>query len=719
MLDDDTTTPADRSPDRPEDRPFRWAVLGPGSIARRFVRELPASRTGVLVAVGSSDAGRARALADEAEAAGARGAARGGRVSSGTYAEVLADPGVDGVYVSVVHTKHAELALAAARAGKHLLVEKPLTPNLGSASALVDAAERAGVALLEAFAYRFHPATRRLLQLVAEGAVGRVSHVDASFSFDSSPAPEGAPGGPGRLYDPATAGGGILDVGCYPVSMARAVAGAASGRPFAEPLPGPAGLRAEGRIGPTGVDEWTTAHLDFGGGLLATVRCGIRVDDPQTVVVRGAEGVLELHDPWTVQAAPRLVLRRAGEPELVETWDGAAPEQQAFALEAQALADAAARLAAGGGDGGGGDGASSRAQAPEQTHADSLGTLAVLDRWRAAIGLRYPFEAETARVGTVSGEPLRVPAPGSAQVPVGVLPGLDRPVSRLVMGCDNQPDLASASAIFDAFVEAGGTTFDTAWVYGADGAYERRFGRWLANRGVRDDVTVIVKGAHTPHCDPESLSRQLLESFERQGLERADVYLMHRDDPSVPVGEFVDVLDDHARAGRIGVYGGSNWTPERFDAANAHAAANGRRPFSVLSNHFGLARALDVPWAGCEHATDPASRAWLEERQVALLPWSSQARGFFARSDAEMRGDAELVRCYLSDDNLERKRRAERLGAELGVPATAVALAYVLAQPFPVFALFGPRSIAEMRSSMAGLAVELTAEQVTWLDLRE
>ncbi|TNM67113.1 oxidoreductase [Streptomyces sp. NP160] len=688
---------------------FRWAVLGPGSIARRFVRELPASPTGVLVAVGSSDPARARALADEAEAGGEQGAARGGRVTSGTYEEVLADPSVDGVYIAVVHPRHAELAVAAARAGKHLLVEKPLTPDRGSAAGVVDAARQAGVALLEAFAYRFHPATRRLLELVAAGAVGEVSHIDSSFCFASSPNPAGDPRGPGRLFDPATAGGGILDVGCYPVSFARAVAGAARGRAFADPLPGPEGVRAVGHLGPTGVDEWALAHLDFGGGLLATVRTGVRLEEPQTAVVRGSLGTLELHDPWTVQAAPRLVLRRVGEEPVEQTWDGAAPAQQAFALEAEALAAAARALAAGTGTG----------EAPEQTHEDSLGTLAVLDRWRAGTGLLYPFEAETASIPTLSRQPLRVPEPGTASIPVGTVPGLASPVSRLVMGCDNQPTLSHASALFDAFVEAGGTTFDTAWIYGRDGDYERRFGRWLANRGIREQVTVIVKGAHTPHCDPESLSRQLLESFERQGLERADLYLMHRDDPSVPVGEFVDVLDEHARAGRIGVYGGSNWTPERFDEANAYAQTHGRAGFGVLSNHFGLARALDVPWAGCVHATDPASRAWLEERQVPLLPWSSQARGFFARDDAEMRGDAELVRCYLSEDNLERKRRAQHLGERLGVPTTAVALAYVLAQRFPTFALIGPRSLAELRSSLEGLAVELTAEQVAWLDLRE
>ncbi len=126
-----------------------------------------------------------------------------------------------------------------------------------------------------------------------------------------------------------------------------------------------------------------------------------------------------------------------------------------------------------------------------------------------------------------------------------------------------------------------------------------------------------------------------------------------------------------------------------------------------------------MPWAGCVHVTDPASKAWLEERQIPLLPWSSQARGFFTgRARPDDLSDPELVRCYYGDDNFERLRRAEQLGAEHGVQATAIALAYVLAQPFPTFPLFGPRTITEVRSSMRGLSVELTPEQVAWLDLR-
>ena len=660
--------------------PFRWAVLGPGSIARRFASQLPSSQDGVLVAVGSSSAERARAFADEFPLQDP--------ALIGDYAQVLASDEVDAVYISTVHTGHAELAAQALEAGKHVLCEKPMTPNAGTTMALIDLAARSGRVLLEAYMYRFHPQTARVLELVADGAIGEITHVDASFAFDTG-------GRSGRLFDLETAGGGILDVGCYPMSFARFVAGAAQGRPVVEP----ATVAGSGTLGATGVDEWATAELTFPGGMTASLRTGVRLADPQTATITGSRGVIRLSDPWGLGEGTAIELDVVGEqPQRIEV-----PAAAPYALEADALARAARE----------------GAEVPELTGENSLGQARALDEWREQIGLRYPFEADDAQIPTLTGRPL---AAGSVQVgpamTYGSIPGVDKRVSRLVMGCDNQMNLAHASAMFDAFYEIGGTTFDTAYIYGG-GYIEKLFGQWVRNRGVREDITVITKGAHTPHCDPESITRQLEESLERQGTDYADLYMMHRDNPEIPVGEFVDVMDEHLRAGRIRAYGGSNWTPQRVDEANAYAQANGRTGFTILSNHFGLAEALDVPWAGCVHATDPYSKAWLEERGIALLPWSSQARGFFTgRAHPQDRSDAELVRCYYSDDNFERLARAEELGRERGVPATAIALAFVLHQKFPTFPLFGPRSIAEMRSSTLGLGVELSPEEMDWLDLR-
>jgi aryl-alcohol dehydrogenase-like predicted oxidoreductase len=509
--------------------------------------------------------------------------------------------------------------------------------------------------------------------------------VDASFSFRTGERT-------GRLFDPATAGGGILDVGGYPVSYARAILGAAGGRAVLEPT----AVTARGTLGPTGVDEWAVADLTFPGGATASVRTGVKMSDPTIVTVHGSRGTLHLSDPWTLGTEQQIVITTVDGDRVIE-FSG----DQPYGLEAAGLARAVA-----------GDG-----PVAEMSLADSLGNAAVLDTWREQIGLRYPFEADDSDIPTVSGRPLQVRA--DAVMPYGKIDGLDLPVSRLVMGCDNQQTLAHASAMFDHFFAAGGNTFDTGYIYGG-GLQERLLGRWVANRGLRDQVAILVKGAHTPHCDPASITSQLTESLDRLGTDYADLYLMHRDNPEIAVEEFVDVLDAEVRRGRIKTFGGSNWTPARIDAANAYAERTGKHGFSVLSNHFGLAEAYDVPWAGCEHVTDAASKRWLTERQIPLFPWSSQARGFFTgRARPDDRSDAELVRCYYSDDNFERLRRAAELGETLGVAPTAIALAYVLHQPFPTFPLIGPRSIAETASSMAGLAVELSPEQVSWLDLRD
>jgi aryl-alcohol dehydrogenase-like predicted oxidoreductase len=238
----------------------------------------------------------------------------------------------------------------------------------------------------------------------------------------------------------------------------------------------------------------------------------------------------------------------------------------------------------------------------------------------------------------------------------------------------------------------------------------------MTSRGNRDEVVVIGKGAHTPHCDPESITRQLTESLERLQTDHVDLYLMHRDNEEIPVGEFVDVLDEHFKAGRITAYGGSNWSIERFDEANAYAEANGKQPFTLLSNHLSLARAYDIPWAGCRHVADDESQKWLRERQVALFPWSSQARGFFTgRAKPEDRSDEDMVRWFYSDENFRRLDRARELAVAHGVEPTAIALAWLLHQPYPVFPLIGPLHVSETRTSTPGLSVTLTDEEMAYL----
>ena len=295
----------------------------------------------------------------------------------------------------------------------------------------------------------------------------------------------------------------------------------------------------------------------------------------------------------------------------------------------------------------------------------------------------------------------------------GRIDGLDKDISRLVMGVIRKQGM---EPVLDDFFQRGGNCFDTAYIYGT----QQFLGQWIKDRGIREEALILDKGAHTPHCTPEDLSRQILEGLERMQTDYVDIYMMHRDDPEVPIGEFMDVFNEHASAGRIRAFGGSNWTLERVQAAGEYAASTGRPGFSAISNNFSLARMIDAPWTGCLASSDEPWRRWLRETQMPLMPWSSQAQGFAAGlADPNDRSNADLVRCWYSDDNFRRIDRAKELAGKLGVPTVAVSLAYVLCQPFPTFPLIGPQTPEETQASLPALDVELTADQLAWLNLEK
>ena len=293
------------------------------------------------------------------------------------------------------------------------------------------------------------------------------------------------------------------------------------------------------------------------------------------------------------------------------------------------------------------------------------------------------------------------------------VPGVDVPVSRLMMGTQSPEN---ADALFDDFLARGGNAFDTAYIYGG-GSFEKALGAWVKSRGVRAKVAILVKGAHTPNCNPKALDAQLTESLDRLGTDHAEFYAMHRDNLEVPVGEFVDVMNRRASAGHIRVFGGSNWTLARVDEANAYAKAKGLKGFGLVSNNLSLARMVEAPWSGCLSANDPASLAWFRKTQTPLFSWSSQGRGFFVRADPEKKDDKDLVRCWYADDNFERLKRARDIAKKYNSSPINVALAWVLAQSFPTVALIGPANPGETESCTRALDVTLTPDEVAHLNL--
>jgi aryl-alcohol dehydrogenase-like predicted oxidoreductase/predicted dehydrogenase len=580
--------------------------------------------------------------------------------------------------------------VAAAEAGKHVLCEKPLAINHGEAMQAVEAAERCGVFLMEAFMYRCHPQMARVVELIRSGAIGEVRFVRAAFGFAAGFNPEG------RLFSNALGGGGILDVGCYPVSFARLVAGAAAGKDFAEPEE----VKAVGRLTETGVDAWTAATLRFAGGMVAEVSTAVQVQLVNEAEVFGSEGRIHVPQPWQPGrfGPPKILVHRKGAeaPEEIETGAG-----DIYAMEADAVAEnvAAGRVSA---------------LSPAMSWEDSLGNARVLDAWRAEIGVSYePETPEGSR--PVRGTKLAV-RPGEV-MKYGELPGVEKKISRLVMGVDNQREFPHAAAMFDDFFERGGNCFDTAWVYGG-GLLERNLGAWLSSRGVREEVVVLDKGCHTPENRPDRFMPQLEQSLERLGTDYVDIYMLHRDNEDVPVGEWIEALNEGVAAGRVRALGASNWRLERVAEANEFAAKANLTGFCAVSNNYSLARMVEPPWKGC--ASAKGREDWFRAQGIALMPWSSQARGFFTgRAAPDRREDAELVRCWYADDNFERLERVNRLSSERGVSPITVALAWVLFQDFPTFPLIGPRLLSETRTSFQALELELTPEEVTRLDLQD
>lgn len=347
------------------DQTVAWGILGTGAIAHIFARGVRRSRTGTLVAIGS----RTQTTADTF------GETWNVPHRYGDYEKVLADPAVQAVYISTPHPFHAEWAMKAAEAGKHILCEKPLALNQNEARAIIEAARRHDVFLMEAFMYRCHPQVSKLTELIRMGTIGQVRLIEATFSFQAEFSPTS------RLFNNALGGGGILDVGGYCTSMTRLIAGAALGQKVAEPLQ----LVAVGHVGATNVDEYTLASLTFPGNIGAQLFAGLQIDGENVVRVFGSEGSLLLTTPW---------LPRPGEDLSILVSKGRnSPTQQIaientqdlYALEADTVATFLTER-----------------QAPVMDWNDTLGNMHTLDRWRAALGVVYASEQAEAQKGSTT-----------------------------------------------------------------------------------------------------------------------------------------------------------------------------------------------------------------------------------------------------------------------------------------------------------------------------
>ncbi len=331
---------------------LKWGIVGTGGIATDFAQALTHSTRCKLVnAVGSSpEKGAAFAECWSLPR------------SSKTVEELASDPNVDAVYVATPHPMHKAQTIACLSAGKHVLCEKPICLAAADAEEVIETAKRADVFLMEAWMYRCHPLLGELIARLKEGVIGQIRHLRADFGFRVPRQPEM------RLFNPELGGGGILDVGGYPMSLARLVAGLVAGTEFQEPKT----LVATGVIGPTGVDEQASALVTFDSGFSAALGCGVFHDLGTAAVIFGEAGRIELPDPWIPggdrqRCDSEFYIYRDGEP--VETVS-VRTEMPTYGLEAELVADTLPGR---------------QAKWPAMSWEDTLGNMRALDRWRAAL----------------------------------------------------------------------------------------------------------------------------------------------------------------------------------------------------------------------------------------------------------------------------------------------------------------------------------------------
>jgi D-xylose 1-dehydrogenase (NADP+, D-xylono-1,5-lactone-forming) len=284
----------------------RLGLLSTANINRQILAGASGTRRVEVAAVGSRDGARAQAYASE------HGIPR----AHGSYEALLEDAEVDAVYISLPNGLHHEWSMRALAAGKHVLCEKPYTRYPAEATEAYDAADAAGLVLMEAFMYRHHPQTKTVQRLVREGTVGRLVAVKAIFSFPLT-----------DLTDvraiPGLEGGALMDVGCYCVSGSRIVAG--------EPL----SVLADQVVGETGVDMALYGTLRFPDDVVSQIEASFRAPERQYLEVVGEAGVLRVHAPWRVDWGGELVLERDGSSEVVPV-----DEANAYTEQLENLADA-------------------------------------------------------------------------------------------------------------------------------------------------------------------------------------------------------------------------------------------------------------------------------------------------------------------------------------------------------------------------------------------
>jgi aryl-alcohol dehydrogenase-like predicted oxidoreductase len=316
------------------------------------------------------------------------------------------------------------------------------------------------------------------------------------------------------------------------------------------------------------------------------------------------------------------------------------------------------------------------------------------------------------------------------------IPGTDLTVSSICLGTadiGSKIDPDTSFRLLDLFVDLGGSFIDTASVYadwrpGPRSCSEKTIGEWIQQSGKRDRVVLATKGAH-PRLDAMEIPRMSREeilhdaeaSLRNLRTDVIDLYWLHRDDPSRPVGDILDVLEELAQAGKIRRYGCSNWSAARIAEAEAYAAEHGMPGFCADQMRWSPAV---VEWRHVEDKTTVAMDDALYEHHVstrmAAVPYSSQAGGLFQKMATGQveRMPAGQWRMYGTSENRARYVRIRELAERLSASITGIVLGYMQSHPFLTMPIVGCQSAAQLEDSLGACDVRLTAEQVAFVEGR-
>lgn len=337
-------------------RTIRWGILGTGNIARQFAAGMKSSRRGIVSAVGSRTQASAATFAGKHEIAGV----------ADSYADLIARDDVDAIYNALPNSMHHEWTIAALRAGKHVLCEKPIATNAAEAEEMFDVAERAGRVLVEAFMYRSQPFTLAVADVVGAGAIGRLKIIRTSFCYRTLNTTSNI------RFSADLAGGALMDIGCYCINFSRFFAGAE-----------PTECSAVGHLDASGIDDYCSATMRFENGVIASFTCGMTVQADNTAYLCGDEGYIEIPIPWKPPSMGATYTVARSTPPRMDQAQSAKPApppremrtidagSDLYAIEADDFAAAVL------------DGAT-----PRISRADSLGNMRVLDTLRRQLGVK-------------------------------------------------------------------------------------------------------------------------------------------------------------------------------------------------------------------------------------------------------------------------------------------------------------------------------------------